>query len=153
MGNERNEVLARLDVLVGRWQFEVVVDGAAVAKAQVEGAWHEDGAYLIQRAEGEPPGPETPQHWIDNSPLPTVTIIGLDDASETFTALYSDARDVFRVYGMTLDGNQWTMSRVTPGFNQRLVATIDGDSITGAWERSADNADWFVDFEFRYTRL
>jgi hypothetical protein len=36
--------------------------------------------------------------------MPVTTIIGLDDASETFTQLYTDTRGVYRVYQMSLDG-------------------------------------------------
>jgi hypothetical protein len=148
-------VLARLEVFVGAWRLDIVVDGAVIAQWRMVAEWAEGGAYLAQRSSAEPPLPQTPQGWIDNSPMPTVTLTGLDDTSETFTVLYSDARDVFRVYQMTLTGNAWTMWRDAPGFNQRLTATISDDATTiaGKWERSDDGDDWFVDFDFRYTKV
>jgi hypothetical protein len=155
MSNDRHPVLARLDVFVGQWRFDAISDGVVLAQAVMVAEWHEDGAYLIQRAAAEPPLPTTPQGWIDHSPMPTVSIIGLDDTAETFTVLYSDARDVFRVYQMTLIGDRWTMLRHAPGFNQRLTATIgdNATTIAGAWERSDDGIDWAVDFHFNYTKL
>jgi hypothetical protein len=155
MSDERNPVLARLGVFLGEWWFDAIVDGVAVARARLVAEWQEDGAYLVQRAAAEPPLPTTPQVWIDNSPMPTTSVIGLDDTSETFTVLYSDARDVFRVYRMTLTGTHWTMWREAAGFHQRLTATVSDDAtaIDGMWERSDDGTDWFVDFHFRNERI
>jgi hypothetical protein len=148
-------VLRRLDVLVGEWEMSAEVDGHTVAGARAVFEWLEDGAYAVQRADPGPPVPDMPAEWVENSPLPTKLIIGLDDTAETFTVLYSDARGVSRVYTMTFDGSVWTMHRAAPGFHQRFTGNLseDGKSITARWEGSADGTAWDLDFHVTYTKV
>jgi hypothetical protein len=141
-----------LDVLVGDWTVEAVVGGRSLSGGRMSAEWLEGGAFLVQRSDAEYP-PETPREWVEHSPFPTSTITGADDTSEEFRVLYSDARGVFRIYRMTLDGKVWTMFRDAPGFVQRFTATIDGDTIAGRWDRSPDGVDWSLDFELVYRRV
>ena len=151
----RNPLLDRLDMLAGEWTQEAVIDGTVVGTAHATFEWSEDFAFLVQHAQADPPMPETPRAWIENSPLPVVTIMGVDDTSERFTMLYADARDVFRVYQMTLEDDRWTVWRDAPGFNQRWRSTVEdgGRLIRGAWEASEDGTNWRVDFEQVYRRV
>jgi hypothetical protein len=151
----RSTVLRRLDALVGEWEMAAVIGGVTIAVARTVFEWIEDGAFLAQRAHPGPRTPDMPQEWIDNSPFPVTTIIGLDDTAESFTALYSDARGVSRVYTMTLEGNLWTMHRAAPGFHQRFFGTFsdDGKTITARWEGSREGESWELDFHLSYTKL
>lgn len=151
----RNPLLDRLDMLAGEWTQEAVVDGTVVGTARASFEWTEDGAFLVQHAQADPPLPETPPAWIENSPLPLVTMMGLDDTSERFTMLYADSRNVFRVYQMTLEDDLWTVWRDAPGFHQRFRGTVEegGRRIRGAWEASPDGTNWRVDFGQNYRRV
>ena len=96
-------------------------------------------------------GNEPPRH-----PAPTATwIIGRDDSSETYTALYYDSRGVSRVYQMSFSEDVWTLWREAPGFWQRFSGTLsdDGSSIRGAWEKSPEGSSWEHDFDMVYTRI
>jgi hypothetical protein len=150
---DRHPALAALDVLVGRWAVQPKVEG--VGAAWTEFSWQDDGWYLRQVADVDEIPADTPQAWRDNAPFPTVTLIGLDDATDAFTVLYADARGVRRVYQMTFDGRVWRQWRHAPGFHQRFEGTLraDGTAIDAAWEFSADGESWRVDFELTYTRV
>jgi hypothetical protein len=151
----RNPLLDRLDALVGEWTQEASVDGTVVGTGRATFEWAEDGAFLVQHAEGDPPSPDTPARFVENSPLPLVTIMGLDDTSQQFTMLYADARNVFRVYQMTLADGVWTVWRDAPGFFQRFRGTFEdgGRAINGRWEGSPDGTDWQTDFDQTYKRI
>lgn len=150
---DRSPLLSRLEPLIGTWEMTITAGDSTFGGARLVTEWLESGAYLIQRTAPGAPDPAMPAIWRDNSPLPTVTVIGLDDTAETFTALYSDARGVSRVYAMTLADGVWTLHRAAPGFNQRFRATLAPDTIAGAWEMSTDGTTWNVDFHLTYTRL
>jgi len=131
--NAVNPVLGRLDVLVGEWDMRASVAGRVMGSGRTTFEWVEGGAFLAQHAEGDPPSPETPVEWVENSPLPVTAIMGLDDSAERFSMLYADARGVFRVYQMELSDRAWKLWRDAPGFFQRFAGTVsdDGQTITG----------------------
>ncbi len=56
---------------------------------------------------------------------------------------------------MSLDGRVWKLWRAAPGFWQRYTGQIseDGDTITGAWEGSADGQEWKHDFGLTYIKV
>jgi hypothetical protein len=147
--------LSRLSVLVGEWAMEASVGGQAVGRGRASFAWLEGGAFLAQRAVGDPPLPDTPAEWVENSPLPVMMIIGLDEATGQYSVLYADARDVHRVYAMTLADGIWSIWRDAPGFYQRFTGTFsdDGTTITSRWEKSYDSANWEYDFDTTYTKV
>ncbi|WP_084962365.1 hypothetical protein [Thermoactinospora rubra] len=149
----RNRKLAELDVLVGAWEMRAMIEGHTVASGRVVYEWAEGGSFLLQRSEGGP-DPSAPEAWHAHSPFPTVTMTGLDDLTQTFTVLYADARDVFRVYQMTFDGGVMRMWRDAPGFSQRFTARLgeDGKSLVGYWERSEDGREWLRDFDVVYAK-
>ena len=93
---------------------------------------------------------------VDDPRFPVSTqVVGGDDASDEYTALYSDSRGVRRVYHMTLSGGVWKSWRDAPGFNQRYIGKIGGDgkAIAGQWEFSEDGDSWKVDFDLNYTKV
>ncbi|MCW3843188.1 hypothetical protein ONA70_24100 [Micromonospora yasonensis] len=147
---QRNPVLARLDVLVGRWTVQPEVDG--LGAGWTEFTWVEDGKYLRQFTDAEPLPDTAPQAWRENNPLPSTQLIGLDDTAEAFSVLYADARGVHRIYQMTFADRAWRMWRDAPGFHQRWIATVGDDEIQGRWEKSTDGVDWTVDFGLTYRR-
>lgn len=150
-----NGTIAKLQPLVGRWTMEAVVQGQVTARARCAFDWLDGGAFLIQHAEAETPPPNIPQAWIENSPFPIVTVIGLDDDSGRFFYNYSDGRGVRRVYEMSLDEGVWKLwGRAKADFFQRFEGRFspDGNTITGRWERSVDGSTWELDFEGVYTK-
>ncbi|HVK26216.1 MAG TPA: hypothetical protein VM677_33095 [Actinokineospora sp.] len=144
--------LRKLDVLIGRWDIEPIVDGRSMGVGWTVFEWVDDGAYVRQTSDADTP-PDDPL-WRANSPLPTLSIIGLDDSDNSFTVLYSDARDVFRVYKMTIADGVWRQWRSAPGFNQRFTGTISPDraTITAMWEFSEDGETWRKDFDLLFRR-
>ncbi|WP_227357154.1 hypothetical protein [Haladaptatus salinisoli] len=151
---ESNPVLRRLNRLVGEWETEVRIDGQTFRGGRETFNWIEDGAFLVHHSETVDLS-DAPTEWIENAPRSAVSVIGLDDSNEEFTMLYSDSRDVFRVYHMSLSDGVWKIWRDTPGFAQRFTGTFseDGDTIEGTSERSDDGAEWDVDFDVTYRRV
>lgn len=155
MVNKKN-IIDELEVLVGEWKMESIVDDKAVVSGKTTFAWLAGKSYLIQHTSADPPGPDTPQIWIDNSPFPTVAIIAQDNPSGQLYYNYADGRGVHRVYMMTLHDGVWKLhGQAGPKFYQRLTNTIsaDGNTIDSLIEQSKDNKTWQTDFTSRYTRL
>jgi hypothetical protein len=140
------DALARLEPLVGEWDFEASAPGGEPwpggGHTTIE--WHDSGAHLVQR--GTVAIPEAP----DN-----VSIIGCDAANGTYFQLYSDVRGVCRVYEMSIGDGEWKLWRDGEPFSQRFTATIsdDGDTITGLWEAAEDGTTYVPDFVFTYRRV
>jgi hypothetical protein len=151
----RHPALKRLDALVGEWALHASFDGQSAEGGRTTFKWREDGAFLVQHADRDELPTGLPAEWVENSPEPVTTIIGLDDSADQFTMLYADARNVFRVYQMSLDGGVWRIWRDAPGFSQRFEGKFgaDGDTITGAWEHSPDGVQWNHDFDLTYTKV
>jgi len=149
-----SEVRRRLKPLLGMWDMTATVAGKVTMRGWTSFAWADDGEFLIQRADADPPGDDVPQEWITNGPFPTTSIIGYDDSSRTFSMLYSDARGILRVYGLNLDAGQWRIWRAAEGFNQRFTGNFspDGKRIAAYWEKSGDGHSWSRDFDLTYTR-
>ena len=72
----------------------------------------------------------------------------------THYQLYTDDRNVCRVYQMSIGNGEWTLWREGEPVNQRFTATIseDGNSIEGRWEYDEGNG-WQSDFDLVYTRV
>jgi hypothetical protein len=135
-----NPTLTQLEALIGEWDVKVPQFPGQRGRANFE--WLEGGAHLRFYAEAP-------------DPAPTATwIIGRDDSSETYTALYYDSRGVSRVYQMSFSDGVWKLWREAPGFWQRFSGKLsdDGRSIRGAWEQSPDGSSWKHDFDLIYTR-
>lgn len=139
------EALARLERLVGDWDVVATWpdDSLGPAHGRTTFAWHESGAHLIQTSTIDIP--EAPD---------STSVIGCDAASGGYVQLYSDERGVCRIYRMSIDENEWMLSRDGIPFGQRFVAhTSDGgDTMTGGWE--ADEEGVFrPDFSVVYRRV
>jgi hypothetical protein len=143
---EPNPALKGLDVLVGEWDVDMSfpADPSGTVRGHATFEWLEEGAYLIMRM-GDRAG---------TSPW-SLSTIGRDDASGTYTMLYFDWRGVSRIYHMSLEGREWKQWRDAPGFSQRFAGTLseDGNTITARWEKSFDGATWEHDFDLTYTRV
>ncbi|WP_131737298.1 hypothetical protein [Actinomadura roseirufa] len=135
-----NPALNDLDALIGEWDVAVPMLTTARGRVRVERA--EGGAFLRLRSEAPAPVPSS------------TMMIGRDDASGAYTALYHDSRGVSRLYQMGFAGGVWTMWRAAPGFHQRFSGTLSGDGseIRASWERSEDGSSWALDFDLTYTR-
>jgi hypothetical protein len=135
------KALHELEVLVGEWVMEA--KSAETGEPWPGGGtmtfeWHDSGAHLVQRATVE--HPDAP----DN-----VSIIGCDATAGSYYQLYSDERDVSRVYQMRIGNGEWTLWRDGQPFAQRFSATFsdDGNTITGVWEMAEDGVNFTPDFE------
>lgn len=153
MDRSLNPRLGRLDVLVGRWDVTASSDGRVLSRARATVAWLEDTGLLVQHV--EPPTELVPE-WVGAAPEGSDAVIGLDDHTDAFTMLYTDARGVCRTYRMTFDGRRWTLSgRPGPEFHQRFAGEVarDGSAVLARWEASADGETWSTDFDVTWTRL
>lgn len=144
-----NPSLERLGVLAGDWDVEVSnisshPDPSVVMHGRSSFEWLGAGTFMLQRS--EPPAPEFPR---------ATTIIGPDDDTGTYCALYYDSRGVSRIYQMRLTDNTWTLWRDFPSFSQRFSGMIskDGNTIKARWEKSSDGSTWEHDFDLTYTRV
>jgi len=121
-----NPALANFQPLVGRWAVEIIwsedthrlVGGPASLKGLAGFEWCEYGRFLRHTigAEGAPPA-----RWM----------IGRDETSDEFTALYADSRGVSRVYAMSLAGDVWKIWRSASGFHQRFAACLPARLASG----------------------
>ncbi|MFI6434191.1 hypothetical protein [Streptomyces sp. NPDC050759] len=147
-GSARQDVLARLDVLVGEWDVEAEFPGQAVGAGRSVFEWALDGQFLVQRTEAPDPAPGS------------MAIVSVEPETGAYTQHYFDARGVVRLYAMTFDGEVWQLLREEEDFSplsfrQRFTGrlSVDGDSIHGVWERSKDgSAEWETDFGLTYRR-
>jgi hypothetical protein len=103
--------------------------------------WIEDGDFLVHRAGG---GGGPSARWI----------IGPDDVTGEYGALYADDRGVSRLYGMSLERGVWRLWRDAPGFRQRFAGTFNAAQtlIEATWEKAAGDDDWALDFEITYEK-
>jgi hypothetical protein len=146
--HRRSALLETFDVLVGRWETEALVDGRSRGRGTATFEWVEEGAFLRVRADSVDGEPD----WMAAAPASSTSYIGLDDTHQAFTVLYSDARDVFRVYRTSLVDGVWRQWREAPGFDQRFTGLLDGERIVGFWETSEDTRTWSKDFDLVYRR-
>jgi hypothetical protein len=141
------QALKDLEVLVGEWSMQATPPGGEPwpGEATTTFEWLEgsDERLLVERSSVEMP--EAPD---------SVCVIGCDAANGTFYQLYTDDRNVCRVYEMSIGDGEWKLWRDGEPFNQRFTAKIseDGNRIEGRWE--ADEGDgWKTDFDLIFTRV
>jgi hypothetical protein len=82
-------------------------------------------------------------------------VIGCDSTGGTYYQLYTDERDVQRIYAMTLADGVWTLQRDGAPFSQRFTGRFsdDGQTITGRWELAEDGRTWRTDFDLTYRKV
>jgi hypothetical protein len=138
--------LHELEVLVGEWTIEAAWPTGEQwpGGGKVTFEWHASGAHLVERGTVELP--EAP----DN-----VSIIGCDAANGTYFQLYSDDRNVCRVYEMSIGNGEWKLWREGEPFAQRFTGTFSDDekTITGRWEIAEDGTDYATDFDLTYRKV
>jgi hypothetical protein len=148
MMSESNNTAARerLQALVGEWTIEAIPPGGPPwpGGGRVVFEWLEDTPLLVERSHVDVP--EAPDG---------VAVIGCDGMNDTYHQLYTDERDVQRIYEMSLQGGVWKLWRDGEPFCQRFSGTFseDGLTIDGRWETSEDGTDWSTDFDLIYTRV
>ncbi len=136
----------RLAALVGEWTMEAGPPGGPPwpGEAGVTFEWLDGGALLIERWHVDMP--EAPDG---------VAVIGCDATSGAYYQLYTDQRDVQRVYEVSLGDGTWKLWREGEPFSQRFTGTFseDGNTIAGRWELAEDGKTWKTDFDLTYTRV
>ncbi len=138
-----------LQPLIGDWTMRIT--------------WSETTHRLV----GGPQTIETPSHfeWVLGGDFVLQTVgsnggasarwmIGRDETSGAFSALYADDRGVSRIYEMSFSGGLWKIWRAASGFHQRFEGRFssDGKKIAGKWEKSEDGVAWEKDFGLTYVR-
>jgi hypothetical protein len=140
--------LGELEALVGEWALEARgpdgepwPGGASLTFEWLEGS---DQRLLVERATVEMP--EAPD---------TVCVIGADATSGRYFQLYTDSRNVCRVYEMSIGDGEWKIWREGEPFDQRFSATIsdDGNTINGRWEAKKSGEEWELDFDLVFRRV
>jgi hypothetical protein len=119
-----------IEVLVGEWSQTATPAGGepwpGEAKATFE--WLEGGQLLLERSTVEMP--EAPNG---------VCVYGCDAANRTYYQLYTDDRNVCRVYQMSIGNGEWKLwgraSRSTSGSPQRSARTATGSRAAGSTTR------------------
>jgi hypothetical protein len=139
----RNPELVAFDPLVGEWTIEAthpMLPSTAI-KGGMTYEWLEGERFLVQRSRYD--HPDIPD---------AISVIGFAD--EELTAHYFDARGVFRIYRIAMEGSTLRMWRDEPGFSQRLEAKLsdDGSTLAGASQLSRDDETWADDLAITYTR-
>jgi hypothetical protein len=136
----------RLQALIGEWTLQAgPPEGPAWPGAgRVTFEWLGDVPLLIERWHIEMP--EAPDG---------TAVIGCDGVTGAYHQLYTDDRDVQRIYAMTLDDGVWTLSRRGEPFSQRFTGrfSTDGRRITGRWEIDEHGTGWRTDFDLTYTKV
>jgi len=139
--------LKEMEVLVGEWTVKATgadgepwPGGARITFEWLEGS---DGRLLIERATVQMP--EAPN---------TACVIGCDAANGTYYQLYTDDRNVCRIYEMSIGGGEWKLWREGEPFSQRYSAAIanDGSTIQGRWEID-EGEGWRTDFDLVFSRV
>jgi hypothetical protein len=75
--------------------------------------------------------------------------------NDDYFQLYTDERDVQRIYAMSLAEGVWKLWREGEPFAQRFEGRFseDGMTISGRWEIAEDGATFETDFDVTYTRV
>jgi hypothetical protein len=136
----------RLEAFLGEWEIEAGPPGGPPwpGEGRVTFEWLEGTPLLIERSHIDLP--EAPD---------AVAVIGCDGMSDTYYQLYTDDRDVQRIYEMSLRDGVWKLWREGEPFSQRFEGTFseDGNTITGRFEIAEDGQTWKTDFDVTYTRI
>lgn len=135
----------RLQALIGEWTIEAGPPGGPPwpGGGRVTFEWLDGVPLLIERSHVDVP--EAPDG---------VAVIGCDGMSGTYYQLYTDDRDVQRVYEMSLGDGVWKLWRDAEPFAQRFTGTFseDGKTIAGRWEIEEDDK-WRTDFDLTYAKV
>ena len=141
-----NTGLRFLEPLVGEWALEAGFPG--------EEPWPGGGIATFEWIDG---GALLRETWsIEMPEAPDgVAIFGCDVEKGSCFQLYTDERDVHRIYEVSLADGVWKMWREADDpFPQRFTGNFeDGDeTIRGRWEKREQD-EWEVDFDLTYRRV
>jgi len=135
----------RLQAFVGAWTIEAGPPGGPPwpGGGRVSFEWLEGMPLLVERSHVALP--EAPD---------SVAIIGCDGMNDGYYQLYTDERDVQRLYAMSLRDGVWKLWREGKPFSQRFTGTFseDGRTIAGRWETNQGEG-WRTDFDLTYTKI
>ena len=142
------QALKELEVLVGTWNIEATPPGGEPwpGEASITYEWlDDDKRLLVERSTVEMP--EAPD---------AVCVIGCDAATGRYFQLYTDDRNVCRVYEASIGGGgDFKIWRDGEPFSQRFTGKIsdDGNRIDARWEAAKDGTNWETDFDLVFTRV
>jgi hypothetical protein len=139
--------LKELAVLVGTWELEATPPGGEPwpGEASITFEWlDDDKRLLVERSTIEMP--EAPN---------ATCVIGCDGATGRYFQLYTDDRNVCRVYELSIGGGEMKIWRDGEPFSQRFNGKIsdDGNRIEARWEAAKDGTNWETDFDLVFTRV
>jgi hypothetical protein len=149
--SKQEPALKRLNPWIGMWNLELAVPSGP--PATLRGSWSTfewmDGGMFMIWCWG-PTRVDFPGGLFPSGH----SIIGYDDSEERYFMHYFDSRGVYRVFDLTVADRVWEISRSSPSFSQRFKGRLgdDGNTFTGAWERSGDGTRWDHDFDMIFTR-
>jgi hypothetical protein len=138
---------------IGRWETEgghPLLPGQVIRGYTTFG-WLPGRQFVVQRS-----------HY-DHPDIPdALAVIGVTgqpergepEASGQLSMHYFDSRGIYRVYAVSLEGDQWRFWRDDPGFRQEFTGhfSADGDTITGQGQMDRDGAGWEDDLALTYRR-
>jgi hypothetical protein len=139
---DRAPALAALDGLVGTWDTEVrhrLLDGVVHGVTTFE--WLAGGHFLIQHA-----------HVADDRFPDAIAIFGAPEDGDGLVLEWFDSRGVRRTYDVSVEDGVLRYSRDQPGFDQRFVATLDGDTFEGVGQLAGTPGAWVDDIWITYRR-
>jgi hypothetical protein len=139
---DRDPALAPFEVLIGTWTTEAThpqVD--AVVQGRVTYEWLEGGHFIVQRSHQ------------DHELFPdAICVIGAPEEGDGLVMEYFDSRGVRRTYGISLEGGVLRLWRDAPGFDQRMIAEVGGDSFVARFQLAETPGEWRDDLTATYRR-
>jgi hypothetical protein len=142
---KENSGLNELNIFAGEWIAEAA---HPLFEHSIEGkitfGWLQENSFFFMNSS-----------WKKAGPPDSKSIIGHDDSSDMFTMLYSDERNVFRIYEMIFNNGILKLWRNFPGFSQRFTGSFkdNNNEFSGVWELCEDDINWKKDLEITYTRI
>lgn len=144
--SKSNPRLQPLSVLIGDWK--TVGNHPLLPNQTLYGhatfKWIEGGAFLMMYG------------VVNHEEFPAgIAIIGSDDASEEYSMIYFDEREVSRKYLVTFKNNVLTWWRNDPKFSQQFICEIsnDGNTMVSKGKMSENGGAWKDDLALTYTRI
>jgi hypothetical protein len=139
--------LKELEVLVGTWSIEATPPGGEPwpGGASITYEWlDDDKRLLVERS------------TVEMAEAPDATcVIGCDAATGRYFQLYTDDRNVCRVYELSIGAGEMRIWRDGAPFSQRFTGRFseDGDRIDARWEAAKEGTNWETDFDLVFTRV
>ncbi|HEX3277407.1 MAG TPA: hypothetical protein VHR40_02725 [Thermoleophilaceae bacterium] len=139
---DRDPALEPFEVLIGTWTTEAThpqVD--AVVHGSVSYEWLEGGRFIVQRSHN------------DHELFPdAICVIGAPEDGDGLVMEYFDSRGVRRTYGISLERGVLRLWRDAPGFDQRMIAEVGGDSFVAQFQLAETPGEWRDDLRATYRR-